>query len=90
LSCGWSRDGLKTFNELAREIYNDRNVRGEEFDNRFKEGIEMEVAMTNILKRKRTFVDTYNDLNHGGIVMNDQEESENDDEQWVAKNVFMV
>jgi hypothetical protein len=43
-------------------------------------------------KRKRNCIDTYNDLNEGALVKNDEESSgvEVDQEDWVSKNVFLV
>jgi hypothetical protein len=42
-------------------------------------------------KRKRNCVDTYNDLNEGELIMKDEENSEDEEqEEWVAKNVFVV
>jgi hypothetical protein len=60
LPCGWSKDGLQTFNKTG--------------------------------KRKRNCIDTYNDLNEGALVKNDEESSgvEVDQEDWVSKNVFLV
>jgi hypothetical protein len=36
LTCGWSEDGLQTFNQLAKEVSINRKERGEEFDNACK------------------------------------------------------
>ena len=44
-------------------------------------------------KRKRSNIDTYDDLNDGAFIMKDAkscDEDEEEDEQWVAKNVFIV
>ena len=43
-------------------------------------------------KRKRNCIDTYNDINEGALVKNDEESSgvEVDQEDWVSKNVFLV
>jgi hypothetical protein len=92
LSCGWSKDGLQTFNQLAKEVYKNRKEHGEEFDKAFKKSIEQEMASTNKTgKRKRNCVDTYNDLNEGELIMKDEENSEDEEqEEWVAKNVFIV
>jgi hypothetical protein len=92
LPCGWSKEGLQTFNQLAKEVSIDRKEHGEEFDNAFKTNIEQEMASSannNTGKRKRHCIDTYNDLNEGdmkGVENSDDEE----EEQWVAKNLFMV
>jgi hypothetical protein len=94
LPCGWSKDGLQTYNQLAKEIISDRKEHGEEFDNAFKTSIEQEMASSAINKtgkRKRHCVDTYNDLNEGELIMKGVENSDDEeDEQWVAKNLFMV
>ena len=92
MSCGWSKDGLQTFNQLAKEVYKNRKEHGEEFDKAFKKSIEQEMASTNKTgKRKRNCVDTYNDLNEGELIMKDEENSEDEEqEEWVAKNVFLV
>jgi hypothetical protein len=91
--CGWSKDGLQTFNQLAKEVNKSRQEHGEEFDKAFKKTIEEEMASTNKTgKRKRNCIDTYNDLNEGALVKNDEESSgvEVDQEDWVSKNVFLV
>jgi hypothetical protein len=36
LPCGWSQDGLCTFNALAKEISKDRKENGDEFKKAFK------------------------------------------------------
>jgi len=94
LPCGWSKDGLQTYNQIAKEIISDRKEHGEEFDNAFKTSIEQEIASSAINKtgkRKRHCVDTYNDLNEGELIMKGVENSDDEeDEQWVAKNLFMV
>jgi hypothetical protein len=94
LPCGWSKDGLQTFNQLAKEVYKNRNEHGEEFDKAFKKSIEEEMASTNKTgKRKRNSIDTYNDLNEAELIMNKDEENSADEEQeeeWVSKNVFIV
>jgi hypothetical protein len=93
LPCGWSKDGLQTFNQLAKEVNKNRQEHGEEFDKAFKKTIEEEMASTNKTgKRKRNCIDTYNDLNEGALVKNDEESRgvEVDQEDWVSKNVFLV
>jgi len=70
LPCGWSKDGLQTFNQLAKEVYISRKAHGEEFDKAFKKTIEEEMASTNKTgKRKRNCIDTYNDLNEEELIM---------------------
>ena len=94
LPCGWSKDGLQTFNQLAKEVYKNRQEHGEEFDKAFKNALEEEMASTNKTgKRKRNNIDTYNDLNEGALIMKDAEscgEEEEEEEEWVTKNVFTV
>jgi hypothetical protein len=93
LPCGWSKDGLQTFNQLAKEVNKNRQEHGEEFDKAFKKTIKEEMASTNKTgKRKRNCIDTYNDLNEGALVKNDEESSgvEVDQEDWVSKHVFLV
>jgi hypothetical protein len=93
LPCGWSKDGLETFNKLAKEIHNNRKDHGEEFDKAFKDKIEQEMASINKTgKRKRNCINTYNDLNEGGLIINKQEDNseEEEEEEWVTTNVFVV
>ena len=89
LPCGWSKDGLQTFNQLAKEVYISCKAHGEEFDKAFKKTIEEEMASTNKTgKRKRNNIDTYNDLNEGELIIKEEEDSEK--EHWVSKHVFLV
>jgi hypothetical protein len=95
LPCGWSKDGLQTFNQLAKEVYKNRNEHAEEFDRAFKKSIEEEMASTNTAgKRKRNYIETYNDLNQAQLIMNKDDENNSDEEQeqegWVSRNVFVV
>jgi len=91
LQCGWSKDGLQTFNKLAREIYIDRKEHGEAFDSAFKKNMEQQMESTNKNgKRKRNCIDTYNDLNQGHLITNNEEEGGDKEEEWVAKNMFKV
>ena len=87
LPCGWSKDGLQLFNQLAKEIYKNRNEHGEEFDKAFKKSIEEKMASTNKTgKRKRNYIETYNDLHQAELINSDEEQ----EEVWVSKNVFLV
>jgi hypothetical protein len=87
--CGWSKEGLQTFNKLAKEVYSDRQDNDMEFNKAFKDGIEKEIASNNNnRKRKRNCIDTYNDLYKQD--MNNKDEEESDEEDWVSKNVFIV
>ena len=93
LPCGWSQDGLHTFNELAKEISKDRKEHGEEFEKAFKKWIEqqIEISATNKNgKRKRNCIDTYNDLNEGQFIIKNEEDHDNKKDDWVTKNMFQV
>ena len=92
MPCGWSRHGLQTFNTLAKEVHNNRKELGEDFDKAFKKSIEQEMASTNKTgKWKRNCIDTYNDLNEGELMINkDDDNSDEEQEEWVTKNVFVV
>ena len=91
MSCGWSKDGLQTFNQLAKEVYKNRKEHGEEFDKALKKSIKQEMASTNKTgKRKRNCINTYNNLNEGELIMKDEENSDEEQEEWVEKNVFIV
>jgi hypothetical protein len=91
LPCGWSKQGLQTFNQLAREIFQSRKEHGEEFNKAFKEYIEQEMASKhNTGKRKRNCIDTYNDLNEGDMIRIQEHGSDDENEGWVAKNLFIV
>ena len=93
LTYGWSKDGLETFNQLAKEVSINRKEYGEEFENAFKANIKQEMAsspINKIGKRKRNCVDTYNDLDEGERVTKSEEKSDDEHEQWVVKNLFMV
>jgi hypothetical protein len=94
LSCGWSQDGLQTFNKLATEISKDRKENGEEFNKAFKISMEQEMQSSDTnknAKRKQHCIDTYNDLNGNGLMINNEEESDDSDkDEWVMKNAFQV
>ena len=93
MPCGWSKDGLQTFNQLAKEVYKNRQEHGEEFDKAFKDALEEEMASTNKTgRRKRNNIDRYNDLNEGALIMKDAEScgGEEEEEEWVSKHVFTV
>ena len=93
LQCGWSQEGLQTFNALAKEISNDRQEHGEEFYKAFKTTIEQQMessATSKNCKRKRNCIDTYNDLTEGQLIMKNEEDSDDEQDQWVKKNMFMV
>jgi hypothetical protein len=94
LPCGWSQDGLYTFNALAREISKDRKEHGDEFEKAFKMTIQQQTlnSASNMNgKRKRNCIDTYNDLNENDFIVNNEEESDNDsNNEWVTKNEFYI
>jgi hypothetical protein len=72
LPCGWSQDGVQTFNKLAKEVSTDCQKHDEEFDKAFRKSIEQEMTSTNKTgKRKRNYIETYNDLNEGELIMKD-------------------
>jgi hypothetical protein len=82
LSGGWSNEGMLTFNRLAREVDSDRKDHGGKFEKTFKKWIDEEAANSKKSeKRKRAFIDTYNDLQVAGMA-----ESE-DDEQNAYKTL---
>ena len=87
-------DGLQAFNQLAKEVYKNRQEHGEDFDKAFKNTMEEDMASTNKAgKRKRNGIDTYNDLNASALIMKDAETGaggEEEEEEWVSKHVFTV
>lgn len=93
LPCGWSQEGLITFNTLAKEISQDRIENDESFNEAFKKSMENEMAISALNKngkRKRECIDTYNDLNEGQLIRRDEEDSDEENDPWVRKNSFMV
>ena len=94
LPCGWSQDGLSTFNALAREISKDPKDHGDEFDKAFKMTVQEQAlnsASNKNGKWKHNCIDTYNDLNNNGFNVNNEEESDNDsNNKWVTKNEFYI
>jgi hypothetical protein len=94
LPSGWSKDGLLTFNKLAKEVQADRDKHGLEFDMFFKKKMNEMAIVPKSRKRKIECVDIYNDLDKGAN-LTEQNDDNNDDEsttseQWVTKNVFSV
>jgi hypothetical protein len=92
---GWSKDGLQLFNQLAKEVYKNRNEHGEEFDKAFKKSIEEEMASTQKPgKRKRNCIETHIDLNQAELFMNKDNEAcsdrEEQEEGWVSENMFVI
>jgi hypothetical protein len=93
LPCGWSQEGLRTFNEFAKEISKDRKKHGEEFEKEFKVRIEQQIENSTTNKngkRKRNCIDTYNDLNEGKCIITNEEDSDKEKYDWVTKNMFQV
>ena len=67
---------MQTFNRLAREVDNDRKEHGSSFEKAFKKKIDEEVTNSKKSeKRKREYIDTYNDLQAAEMA-----ESEDDEE----------
>jgi hypothetical protein len=94
LPSGWSKDGLLTFNKLAKEVQADHDKHRLEFDMYFKKEMNKMAAVPKSQKRKIECVDIYNDLDKGTNIT-EQNDDNNDDEsttskQWVMKNVFSV
>jgi hypothetical protein len=50
------KDGLQTFDQLAKEVYKNCNEHGEEVDKAFKKSIEEEMAAPTELERERETV----------------------------------
>ena len=94
LPCGWSQDGLSTFNALAREISKDHKDHGNKFNKAIKMNVQEQAlnsASNKNGKRKHNCIDTYNDLNDNGFNVNNEEESDNDsNNKWVTKNEFYI
>jgi hypothetical protein len=89
MPCGWSQDGLYTFNALAREISKDRKEHRDKFKKAFKMTIQQQTlnsASNKNGKRKRNCIDTYNELNENDFIVNNEEESDNNsNNEWVTK-----
>jgi len=93
LPCGWSQEGLRTFNEFAKEISKDRKAHGEAFEQEFKIMIEDQIANSATNKngkRKRNCIDTYNDLNEGQFIITNEEDSDKEKDDWVTTNKFEI
>jgi hypothetical protein len=92
VTCRWSKQGLQTFNQLAREIFISCKEDGEVFDKAFKEHTEQEMASTKKTgKRKRNCIETYNDLSEEEETKRNYEEGNvEEDKGRVAKNLFIV
>jgi hypothetical protein len=72
LPCGWSQDGLYTFNALAREISKDLKEHGDEFKKAFKMTIQQQTlnsASNKNGKQKHNCINTYNDLNKNDLLL---------------------
>ena len=59
---GWSVEGMKKFNEIAKQVKMDRIHNGEDFNMQYKAFLE-EQNEKQTKKRKRIEINTYNDLN---------------------------
>ena len=60
---GWSVEGMKKFNEIAKQVKMDRIRNGEDFNMQYNEFVEEERNEKQTKKRKRIEINTYNDLN---------------------------
>ena len=60
---GWSVEGMKKFNEIAKQVKMDRIHNGEDFNMQYKAFLEEEQNKQQTKKRKRIGINTYNDLN---------------------------
>lgn len=60
---GWSVEGMKKFNEIAKQVKMDRIHNGEDFNMQYKAFLEEERNEKQTKKRKRIEINTYNDLN---------------------------
>ena len=60
---GWSVEGMKKFNEIAKQVKMDRIRNGEDFNMQYNEFVEEERNEKQTKKRKRFEINTYNDLN---------------------------
>jgi hypothetical protein len=85
---GWSNEGLEMFNKIAKAVMLDRNKRGEEFDQEFKEKMEEEDMNKMRRKKKKRAIQivTYNDLNGAAELHSKEEHSEEEEE--VSISVF--
>ena len=80
---------MQTFNRLAREVDSDRKAHGISFEKAFKKMIDEEVANSKKSeKRKREYVDTYNDLQ--AAEMADSEDDEESAYKTLVKGGFKV
>jgi wyosine [tRNA(Phe)-imidazoG37] synthetase (radical SAM superfamily) len=60
---GWSVEGMKKFNEIAKQVKMDRIRNGEDFNMQYNAFVEEEQNEKQTKKRKRIEINTYNDLN---------------------------
>ena len=60
---GWSVEGMKKFNEIAKQVKMDRIRNGEDFNMQYLAFVEEEQNEKQTKKRKRIEINTYNDLN---------------------------
>jgi hypothetical protein len=80
---------MQTFNRLAREVDSNRKEHGSSFEKAFKKKIDEEVANSKRSeKRKREYVDTYNDLQ--AAEMADSEDDEQSAYKTLVKGGFEV
>jgi hypothetical protein len=88
MAYGWSKEGLKTFTKIAKEIETNRDMHGTEFDNIFKEAMKEKVKKENKKKRKHGGMEVYNDLNKDK--WNTEEGDSSEEETQAAKNEFQL
>ena len=85
------KDGLQTFNQLAKEVYKNCNEHGEEFDKAFKKALRKKWQHQQSWKEKERLYWNLQWFKWSGT---DDEENSGDEEQeeeWaVSKNVFVV
>ena len=80
---------MQTFNRLAGEVDSDRKAHGSSFEKAFKKMIDKEVANSKKSeKRKREYVDTYNNLQ--ATEMADSEDDEQSAYKTLVKGGFEV
>jgi hypothetical protein len=60
---GWSVEGMKKFNKIAKQVKMDRIRNGDEFNMQYNAFVEEERNEKQTKKRKRIEINTYNDLN---------------------------
>ena len=77
---------------MCTEVKINRRQLGQEFDKAFKESMEETMICTSKNgKRKRNYIETYNDSNEEEqIIVNGEKWDEEEEDDWVATNIFTV